>query len=60
VGVQKGRSDMEVHHTVATYNKTLRTKMNEGAKFDVRIDVLLKIQDFWYIPAGLRRLNKDV
>jgi len=51
---------MEVHHTVATYNKTLRTKMNEGAKFDVRIDVLLKIQDFWYIPAGLRRLNKDV
>jgi hypothetical protein len=50
---------MEVHHSVATYNKTLRSKVNEGAKFDVLVDVFLKIQAFWYIPDGLRRLNKD-
>jgi len=43
-GVQKGRSDMEVHHTVATYNKPLRSKANKGAKFYELIDVFLKIQ----------------
>lgn len=50
---------MEVHRTVATYNKTLRSKVNKGAMFDVLIDVFPKIQAFWYIPDGLRRLNKD-
>jgi len=50
---------MEVHHTVATYNKTLRSKTNNGAKFDELIDVFLKIQVIWDIPDGLRRLNND-
>jgi hypothetical protein len=57
--VQNSRSDMVVHHTVATYIKTPRSKVNVGTKFDVLIDVFLKIQAFWYIPDGLRRLNKD-
>jgi len=44
---------------VATYNKTLRSKANKGAKFDELTDVFLKIQVIWDIPESLRRLNKD-